>query len=316
MPSTKRALTFSLGLLLAVLCGPVAFLATAAPDRYTIPGDVIFPEGIAVEASSGDFYVGSTTDGTIYRGNRERGEMEPFLPGGADGRTAALGMKVDGRGRLFVAGGGSRALFVYDLRSRALLARFDTESAPPAVVNDVALAPDGTAYFTDSSSPVLYRVTTGPGGELAFARWLDLRNSPVEYRPMGANLNGIAVTGDGRYLLAVQTNTGMLFRIEIATREIIPVSLGDNDLRGDGLLLEGTTLYGVAGGQIATVILAENFLSGRTESVLTDPAFASPTTLARLDDTLLVVNSQFARRTAGQSPVLPFTVAVVPAPPR
>ncbi len=39
------------------------------PDRYILPGNAVFPEGIAYQPRTGDFFVSSTTDGTIFRGN-------------------------------------------------------------------------------------------------------------------------------------------------------------------------------------------------------------------------------------------------------
>src|SRR5205823_14881235 len=83
-------------------------VTTAAPssrlDSYVIPGDNVFPEGIAYQPTTGNFFVSSTTDGTIFRGNVRDSQAEPFLPGGDDGRTSATGMKVDDHGRLFISG--------------------------------------------------------------------------------------------------------------------------------------------------------------------------------------------------------------------
>ena len=77
----------------------------------------IFPEGIAARGDT--FYVGSTTDGTVYRGDLRSPTATPFLAGGVDGRTSAVGMKVDGR-TLFVAGGGTGRVFAYDVRTGEL----------------------------------------------------------------------------------------------------------------------------------------------------------------------------------------------------
>src|SRR5438105_4952933 len=88
--------------ILAVFLLVVLALAAAAPaaDRsrtYAIPGDKVFPEGVAYDAASKAFYVGSTTDGQIFRGRIDGPAAVGFLPGGRDGRTTATGMKVAGR---------------------------------------------------------------------------------------------------------------------------------------------------------------------------------------------------------------------------
>ena len=144
------------------LAGRVAGAQSAA-QLYVLPGDAVFPEGIAYQASTGDFFVSSTTDGAIFRGNVGQSVATPFLPGGGDGRTTAVGLKVDEQNRLFIAGGGTGRLFVYDASTAQLIRRFDT-GASPTFINDVALTPAGDAYFTDSMSPFLYRVFTDAQG--------------------------------------------------------------------------------------------------------------------------------------------------------
>src|SRR3712207_7035861 len=48
-------------------------------ERYVLPGEQVFPEGVAYQSDTGDFYVGSTTDGTVFRGNVEGGPKEARL---------------------------------------------------------------------------------------------------------------------------------------------------------------------------------------------------------------------------------------------
>ncbi len=91
------------------------------PPGIVVPGDAVFPEGIAVDKATGDLYVGSTSDGTIFRAAAGAAEFEEFLPAGADGRTAATGLKVHPEGWLFVAGRTTGLLFVYDLDTRELV---------------------------------------------------------------------------------------------------------------------------------------------------------------------------------------------------
>ena len=64
--------------------------------RYALPGDEVYPEGVAYRPETGEFFVGSTTDGTVFRGNvgEPGAEAEIFLEPGEDGHRAATGMKV------------------------------------------------------------------------------------------------------------------------------------------------------------------------------------------------------------------------------
>ncbi len=83
----------------------------------------MFPEGIAT--AGGAFYVTSTSDGTVFRGTVGEEDLTPFLVGGADGRTTAIGVAVDAkRHRLFIAGGATGRIWVYDTRDGDLIARF------------------------------------------------------------------------------------------------------------------------------------------------------------------------------------------------
>lgn len=279
--------------------------------------DDVFPEGIAV--TRGDVYVGSTTDGTIYRGELDDPVLTPFLPGGADGRTAAIGMEAD-RGTLFVAGGATGRLFAYDLRTRALVGSWQVaQTGAPTFLNDVAIGPRGDVYVTDSLRPFLYRVdarerrTAGveeltvhvafDGTELAYAS--------------GFNVNGIVLTRDGRSAVLAQSNAAALFRVRLDDGDVRRIDLGGEAVAGDGLVLDGRRLYAVERqgdlGQVVRVDLDRRLTTGTVVSRTTDPSFDDPTTAALVRGDLLVVNSQFGERAAGEAPG-PFTVSRIAAP--
>lgn len=317
----------SLSCLCAVLAGGTT-AAAATPSVYTIPGPRVFPEGIAVVPGTRTFFVSSARDGTIFRGNLRRPALRPFLAGGANDRDVAVGLEADRAGRLYVAGGPTGAIFVYDVRRARLIRAFDTGfRAPQSYVNDIALAPGGDAYATDSLRPVIYRVplaalarpsilTTAP------ETFLDLTGTPIAYGP-GVNLNGIAVTSGGAALLVVQSSTGALFHIDIASKRVteVPVDGGRRLSGGDGLLLRGRDLYVVRSERewVVRVSLAPDLSSGRIVDTLRDRSFAYPTSLAFARGRLLVVNSQLDRRAAAgrrapRPPELPFTVSSVRRP--
>ncbi len=333
-PVNRRGVIAS-GLLLAGSIQRAGAQATPAADpaaattTYEIPGERVFPEGIAHDPAAGLFYVGSTEDGTIYRGDLATGVVEAWLPGGADERTAVTGLKVDAAGRLIACGRATGRIFVYDTATGALLARFWNGRDEGTLVNDAAIAPDGSAYVTDSFVPVLYRVdlaalparaeATPPSGisEQESEVFLDFEGSDLTYAD-GFNANGIVATEDGAALLIVQFNTGRLYRVEIATRSVSEVSLDGGDLRGgDGLALDGSTLWVLLDttGELVRVELGPDNASATIAARLTDPTFAYPTTLALVGDgTALVVNSQLDMTEGSASPELPFTVSRVVLP--
>jgi Cu-Zn family superoxide dismutase len=283
---------------------------------YTIPGDSVFPEGIALDKSGPGktFFVSSTTDGTIFRGSTKATTLAPFAPGGAAGRTSATGMTVD-RGRLFVAGAATGRAFVLNTKDGSTLKVLDSH-APSAdtFINDVTVA-RGFAYFTDSRRPVVLRAATSGDAVGDMEVWLDLAGTPLRYEA-GFNANGIVSFDDGRVLVVVQSNTGKLFRIDVRTKAVTEIDLGGRTLtQGDGLVAHGSRLYVVRNsGEIVEVKLRHGHRAGRVGKTLTSDLFAFPTTAARDGSRLLVVNAQFDKRGPGLSPALPFTVASVRKP--
>ena len=295
----------------------VAAAQTGTTRTFPLPGEEVFPEGVAYRPATGDFFVGSTTDGAVFRGNvgDPSAGADTFLEPGANGRSTAIGMKVDSSGRLFIAGGDTGRMFVYDTASGRLLGRFDN-GADTTFVNDVALAPDGSAFFTDSMNPELYRVFPDGSGGYSQETFLDLGGTPIEYDEE-FNLNGIAATPDGRYLITVKSPSGQLFRIDTRTKEVAEIDTGGADLtNGDGLLLLGRTLYVVRNQNelIVPVELSADYSSGTAGEGFTDDSLMYPTTIAAYDGRLLAVNSQFDARDAGRRPDLPFTVSDIPIP--
>ena len=294
----------------ALSLGLVFLAAAQETERFTLPGNAVYPEGIAYDAATGDLYVGSTRTGTVYRGDADApGELRVFLPGGEDGRTSVTGMKVDGYGRLFVAGRNTGRIFVYDAVSGERVAALTTPAARRTLINDVTVTADA-AYFTDSFRPRLFRVplTGTTVGEVEV--WLELGGTGVPHGG-GFNLNGITATADGRFLLTVHFDTGRLFRIDTHTKGVTEVDLGGTRLTtGDGLLLEGTTLYAVreTPASVTIISLSADLSRGTLTRTLTDPSLRLPTTLAKHGNRLLVVNSQLD----GRLPELPFSVSNLP----
>lgn len=279
--------------------------------------DDVYPEGIATHGD--DFYVSSTTDGTIYRGDLDEPTATPFLPGGEDGRTMAVGLKVD-RNTLLVAGGFTGRVWAYDLRTGDLTGSWEVEQdGSPTFVNDLAVGPHGDVYVTDSMRPVLYRIdgrerrTTGTE---PLTPVVSFEGTAFTY-DQEINANGIVVSRDGRYAIVAKTPTSELFRVGLTDGSVERVDLGDDAVAGDGLLLDGRRLYAVewttGAPGIATVRLDRDLGSGTVVSRTPDASFDDPTTAARAGHSLLVVNSQFATRSAGGTPE-PFTVTRIPAP--
>ncbi len=279
-----------------------------SPAVITLP-DGFQPEGIATGQGT-SFYAGSRRDGTIYRGDLLTGIGGVLVPG-EPGR-AALGMKVDGRNRLFVAGHTTGRATVYDAATGARLADYQVAPAGTSFVNDVVVTRDA-AYFTDSIRPFLYVVPFSPNGDLPnpdsvralpLTGELTYQNNVPGYctaprQPNAApqvNANGIAATPDGAQLIVVQLNTGLLFSVDPTSGVARTINLGETKLPcGDGLLLRERTLYAVQSlfNKVTVIELDSTYRSGVLIKTITDPALDVPTTIAASGPSLYAVNARF-----------------------
>jgi sugar lactone lactonase YvrE len=278
----------------------------SAVQTFELPGEAVFPESVGVDPASGDAYVGSLADGALYRLTGDA-EVEVWSPAGADERKSVAGVKVDSQGRLWAAGGYEGTLHVYELASRALIARLDV-GARPSCVNDIAFGPAGEAYVTDSLISLLFRVAAEP---LAIEPCVDLAEQGVPWAE-GLNFNGMVLTPDRRHLVACQTNLGRLWQISVKTGQLKEVALDGGPLQHcDGMALSESTLYVAinARDQIAVVELEKDGAAGTVGTILRSDALLFPTAVAVRDERLFVVNSQLDKM--GRAPQLPFTVVAI-----
>ena len=312
-----RAAALALGAVTATATWVAPAVAQVARPTlvYELPGSNVFPEGVATRGRS--YYVTSTSTGAVFKGDvtRPNREAQVFLPGGADGRSTAIGIKAT-PDRLLVAGGDTGTLFVYNRRTGELVRRYSNGvAAGGTFLNDVALDPAGNAYVTDSL-PVFYKVPArglrrSAAGIAPLRVLRSFEGTAFEYED-GFNANGIAITRDGRYALIIQSNTGELFRVGLHNRSVTEVEVrGATLTNGDGLLLQNRQLYVVrnANEVIVKVALNDSFSAGRAAGRRMNPTFMFPTTTAASRGRLLVVNSQFDAPT---DPVEPFTVSSIP----
>ncbi|MFD5512081.1 SMP-30/gluconolactonase/LRE family protein [Streptomyces sp. NPDC127051] len=277
----------------AALVGPLAPLARARPAAsrpdtlHTPPG--FQPEGIAV-SPGGLAYTGSLLDGSVYRVDLATGAGRIITPALGRGE-ASVGLKLDGPGRLLVAGGASGRIRVVHAGDGRVLATHQAATGT-AFVNDVIVGCGG-AWFTDSFNDVLYFLPAGraPRAVALSGEWAP---TPPGGQVWGAN--GIERTPDGRALLVVNDNVQALFRVDPRTGAATEVELdGGSVANGDGLVVHGRTLYVVRNQDQAVdvfTIAADARRAGFVRRI-TDPRFDEPTTAAVHGGRLYVVNAAF-----------------------
>ena len=278
----------------------------AAERLFTLqPDPAGNPEGVAFDKRSEAFFVSITAHGAIYRGTLDSDTVSPFIDG-APGR-AAVGLEVR-RGKLYVAGGPTGSITVYDIATGQTVAEFQTGAG--GFLNDLVVTARGDVFVTDSFRPTLWHVTAaqvraGSGTPQA----LDVSAIPFEAGEF--NLNGIVAKGSHR-LVVVDTNSGALFRIDLgdddsSIREIDEIE-GATVPGGDGLLLDRGRLVVVQGNpaQLSFLKLRDGARRAALERTQTSDLLRGPSTVDRADGLYLVVNADF------DTSQRPFTVAGLP----
>ncbi|HET7400327.1 MAG TPA: SMP-30/gluconolactonase/LRE family protein, partial [Usitatibacter sp.] len=198
-----------------------------APTAFQLEEALLIPEGLAYDEPSHTFFVGSIAQHRILRVDEASQAVHEFA--GAEAHMdAVLGLAMDSPRRLLYAVSTSgiaqngatqprNAVVAFDVDTHQLKQRYDVPGARQ--LNDVAIAPGGRAFVTDSESGAVYEL---PVKVPASAR---------EVVPPGGlrGSNGIAVSPDAKRLYVahatgiavVELTDGTLARVENRTRENI-----------------------------------------------------------------------------------------------
>jgi sugar lactone lactonase YvrE len=281
--------------LIAVLCSLGIAIPTAASAQHSNFPDLIplptgfQPEGIASGRGS-TFYAGSLATGAILKGDLRTGATQELVPA-ANG--PAVGIAVDAKNRVWVAGGPSGEIRVYDGSSGDLLGLYSSGPGGAGFINDLVVTNDAV-YATNSFSPVLAVVPLGPGGSLppsGAVGQLPLVDFPAV---PGFNANGIEAGQDGRLIVA-HSSERSLYAVDPATGAAERIDVGGDLPFVDGITRQGNTLYAVQNrlNQIAVITLAPGLASGTIQHTITNPDFDVPTTVALFGNATYVVNARF-----------------------
>lgn len=269
--------------------------AAQTPCVESIQGSAptLHPEGVAYDPFGDRFLVGSVKHGTVGVVDPD-GSVRPLVTDPA--LITTMGLAVDARrNRVLVVNGDigvadrsspetdrrTAGLGIYELRSGRQMTYVDLgalDAGRGHFGNDVAVAPDGTAYVTDSISGAIYRVPlTGVPSVLV----RDDRLTPVG---TGNGANGIVWHPDG-FLLVAQSSGRALYRVSVdAPQDIVQVQVNEPIGALDGLLLDGPAVLHAIDNTRANRVLSLGSTDGwQTATVRAAQAWPDPvpTTLAR-----------------------------------
>lgn len=298
--ATKRRLV-TLAAAVALFIGIIPASAQQFPDEIGLP-DGFFPEGIDIGRGS-TFFVGSLADGSIFKGDLATGEGRVLVA--PTGPFSTVGIEVDQRNRIWVAGGPTGTGRVYDGDTGQLLAAFEFTEPFSSFVNDVVVT-SKAAYFTDSGTannpnpgafqfagePRLFVVPIGAAGEVGD----DFDEVAVDAPDIAfPNLNGIETLPGGKRLVVAHTAGGLLFEVDPKTGGAGVIDIGVGLIGADGLVRNGNIVYVVenAAARISAVKVAADGSSGVVDAVYPVTGAETPTTAGIFGKTLYAVDARF-----------------------
>jgi hypothetical protein len=328
------------GLLLSILCVNVVYSQSNNANKtetIALQGNQVFPEGI-ITLPNNDLLVGGFGDGSIQKID-SKNNVSYFSKPGENGMVIAVGFALDKKNnRLWVAnfnfktesGKPGSQFKVFDYTTGKLLKTIPEKFIEGAFFNEVILDERGNAYVSNTFGPSLYNATFESTDATVFVT-NDLLKNPSPDQPFG--LNGLTTTPDKKYLIASVMNRtikggGTLVRINIATKEVTPIKLKDDEATksfsgSDGMFFYNGQLMMVNVYSSAGAIFSAKFNKDYSAASLTirdkfQSVYDRPTASAIRDGKLYTVNSQLNHiiddkdGKINTAAVLPFKVVSVP----
>lgn len=171
-----------------------------------------YPTGVAHWGQANSLLVGGYNGGAVQKIELARYyEQQTWLPPYADGRTHVLRMRMDNANqRLWILD--YDAVYIYAADTATLLTRIPL----PILVSDrrhclpdMVLDAKGDAYISENRVPKIYRVAASGS--------VSALDGILEQRMESPGFSAMALSPDGRFLLAGRSAGGDLWRIELST---------------------------------------------------------------------------------------------------
>jgi sugar lactone lactonase YvrE len=186
----------------------LTLMAAGAISEITLPGTLVYPESITSTAD-GTLIVGSLGHGNVMRIAHGKDVAEEWIKPGTGGLNQVLGVFADEKGKtLWVCSnnleqkGEATSVKAFDLKTGAIKGTYPLPGQGP-LCNDIAVAPDGTAYVSDTVQGSV--VMLKPGS----------KNLEIAAKdPLLAGVDGLAF-GETNILYVNSVTAGKLVRLDL-----------------------------------------------------------------------------------------------------
>jgi len=269
------------------------------------PNDLV-PEGIAVDERTGTLYVSSINQQAIIAFEHD-GKTRYFIKPNQDGFLQGLGIKIDrATNRLWAlcnkqdSNHFTSRIYAFDLSSGKTVFQYTQTDTVPHLFNDLAIAPDGTLFFSDTYYSAIYQLKPG-----AQAPEVLVKSNSLDYP------NGLAF-GKGPQLYIATYRNGLM-RLDTTTKTLTPLpGATDTTLTYglDGLIYWNNSLIGIhnVGGNRSTNTVVQYTLNEQGDKIIAEriidrgnASFHEPTTAALVKNKLYVLaNSHLASYNANK----------------
>jgi hypothetical protein len=259
----------------------VQIVMLAALSNNAIAQDInftekeLYPEGIAYDAQDDVYFVSSLHYGKIGKVKSD-GTYSTFITD--DELVSAIGIHIHPTNKLLYVCVSDPGVAVNTNASTqmklAKVIAFDIKTGKKVFVadlgalnakaanfaNDLDFDKAGNAYITNSASPIIYKIT--PKGKASIFATNDA------WTKEGFNLNGIVCHPNG-YLLAVQSNTGELYKINLKNPKAITKVKTDLFTGGDGLVRNSNNKLLIISNskkEVYQLVSTDNFTSAKVSN--------------------------------------------------
>ena len=279
----------------------IAYQATAQ-IKISFKDSAYYPEGIAYNNITKDFYVGSVKTGTISKiaanGSKQDIYIDPAL-------KSSFGMKLDLKANLLWVCTGDPNYSIYKTpatdKKLAHLVAIDPATGKKTkdvdlsrlfsgkhFINDLTMDNMGNMFVTDSYSPVIYKLDKDSKASIFVENDL--------FKSIDVGLNGIVFNNKG-FLLTVNNSSGSVLKVDLSTKAVTMVKIDQFFSGADGLIMMNdqdlVLVQNKGTDKIFKLTSTDNWSSAKVVAATsTDDRFQNPSTAVLKGKDIYVVNAK------------------------